>query len=91
MLRLVKKIRKSAGAEDFDFFSGINYFMAPDRQRSGVFSMSIIRTKEYKKKKLYRSGTQLMGIDKYVILAEYYNISVDYLCGLVDTPRKLHP
>ena len=53
--------------------------------------MSIIRTKEYKKKKLYRSGTQLMGIDKYVILAEYYNISVDYLCGLVDTPRKLHP
>ena len=86
-----KKLRKSAGAGDFDFFSGINHFMVPDRQRSGVFSVSIIRAKEYKKKKSYRSVTQLMGIDKYVILAEYYNISVDYLCGLVDTPRKLHP
>ena len=39
----------------------------------------------------WETGAQLMGIDKYVILAEYYNISVDYLCGLVDTPRKLHP
>ena len=27
---------------------------------------------------------------QYVILAEYYNISVDYLLGLIDTPRKLH-
>lgn len=24
-----------------DFFSGINHFMAPDRQRSGAFSMPI--------------------------------------------------
>lgn len=41
MIRLVEMLRKSAGAGDFDFFSGINHFMAPDRQRSGAFSMLI--------------------------------------------------
>ena len=41
MLRLVERLRKSAGAGDFDFFSGINHFMAPDRQRSGAFSIPI--------------------------------------------------
>lgn len=41
MLHSVEMLRKSAGAGDFDFSSGINHFMAPDRQRSGAFSMSI--------------------------------------------------
>ena len=34
-------------------------------------------------------GTQMMGVDKYITLAQFYNISVDYLLGLIDTPRKL--
>ena len=34
-------------------------------------------------------GAQMMGVDKYIKLAKYYNISVDYLLGLIDTPRKL--
>ena len=37
----------------------------------------------------WENGVQLMGIDKYMILAEYYNVSIDYLCGLVDTPKPL--
>ena len=37
----------------------------------------------------WENGVQLMGIDKYMILAEYYNVSIDYLCGLIDTPKKL--
>ncbi len=37
----------------------------------------------------WENGVQLMGIDKYMILAEYYNVSIDYLCGLVDIPKKL--
>ena len=38
----------------------------------------------------WETGVQMMRIDKYIILAYYYNISVDYLLGLIDTPRKLH-
>ncbi len=37
----------------------------------------------------WENGIQLMGIDKYIILAKHYNLSVDYLLGLIDTPRKL--
>ncbi len=38
----------------------------------------------------WETGVQMMGVDKYEILAKYYNISVDYLLGLIDTPRKLY-
>ena len=37
----------------------------------------------------WENGTQMMGVDKYVTLAKHYNISVDYLLGLIDEPRKL--
>lgn len=37
----------------------------------------------------WETGMQMMGVDKYIALAKYYNISVDYLLGLIDTPRKL--
>ena len=38
----------------------------------------------------YETGKQLMGIDKYIKLAEFYNISIDYLVGIIDTPKKLY-
>ena len=38
----------------------------------------------------YETGRQMMGIDKYVKLAKYYNVSLDYLAGLIDTPKKLY-
>ncbi|MBQ3040707.1 MAG: helix-turn-helix transcriptional regulator [Clostridia bacterium] len=38
----------------------------------------------------YETGKQLMGIDKYIKLAQYYNISIDYLVGITDTPKKLY-
>ena len=37
----------------------------------------------------WENGAQMMGVDKYIKLAKYYNVSVDYLLGLIDTPRKL--
>ncbi len=37
----------------------------------------------------WENGTQKMGVDKYIALAKFYNVSVDYLLGLIDTPRKL--
>lgn len=38
----------------------------------------------------YETGRQMMGIDKYIKLAKHYNVSLDYLTGLIDTPRKLY-
>ncbi len=37
----------------------------------------------------WENGVQMMGIDKYIILAKYYNISLDYLTGISDIPKKL--
>ena len=38
----------------------------------------------------YERGVNMMGIDKYIVLAKYYNVSLDFLAGLIDTPKKLH-
>ncbi|MBQ6932091.1 MAG: helix-turn-helix transcriptional regulator [Clostridia bacterium] len=37
----------------------------------------------------WETGVQMMGVDKYITLAKFYNISLDYLLGVIDTPRKL--
>ncbi len=37
----------------------------------------------------WETGAQMMGVDKYIQLAKHYNVSTDYLLGLIDTPRKL--
>lgn len=34
----------------------------------------------------WETGAQMMGVDKYVKLAQFYKVSVDYLLGLTDTP-----
>ena len=33
----------------------------------------------------YEQGKHMMGIDKYIKLAKYYNVSLDYLAGIKDT------
>ena len=37
----------------------------------------------------WETGVQMMGVDKYITLAKHYNVSADYLLGLIDAPRKL--
>ena len=37
----------------------------------------------------WETGKQMMGVDKYIKLALYYNVSLDYLLGLIDEPRKM--
>ena len=39
---------------------------------------------------LYESGKRELPMNKFIILARYYNVSLDYLAGLVDTPKKLY-
>ncbi|MBQ9098014.1 MAG: helix-turn-helix transcriptional regulator [Clostridia bacterium] len=37
----------------------------------------------------YENGKRAIPFDRMVALAKYYNISLDYLAGLIDTPRRL--
>lgn len=39
----------------------------------------------------YETGVRPMPMDRYVTLAKFYNVSLDYLCGLTATPKKLYP
>lgn len=38
---------------------------------------------------LYESGKRKLPIDKLIKLCKYYNLSADYLLGLIDDPRPL--
>lgn len=37
----------------------------------------------------WESGTWQMPIEHYKTLAKYYNTSLDYIAGLIDTPKDL--
>lgn len=37
----------------------------------------------------YERGAVQMSIDKYIVLAKYYNISLDYITGIIDEPKKI--
>ena len=37
---------------------------------------------------LYESGKRELPMHHFIILAKYYNISLDYLAGLTDIPTK---
>ena len=58
-----------------------------DKSQADIAEILGIQQTQYSR---YERGSQKMGIDKYIILARYYNISLDYLCGLVDKPYKLN-
>ena len=71
----------------------MNYYtrlrdLREDRDLSQEDVAEILKTTHQQVSK-WETGVQKMGVDKYIILAKYYNVSVDYLLGLIDTPRKL--
>ena len=39
----------------------------------------------------YECGKREIPLHHLITLARYYNVSLDYLAGLIDTPRKLEP
>ena len=39
---------------------------------------------------LYENGKNELPMHFFLVLAQFYNVSLDYLAGLTDTPRKLH-
>ena len=39
---------------------------------------------------MYESGKRELPMHHFITLAKYYNVSIDYLVGLIDTPKKLY-
>ena len=57
-----------------------------DKKQEDIAFVLQITRQQYQ---LYESGKREMPMHHFVTLAEYYNISLDYLAGVVDTPKKL--
>ena len=38
----------------------------------------------------WETGAQELPMHHFITLARYYNVSLDYLAGLIETPRKLY-
>ena len=59
---------------------------ADKKQEDIAFILNITR-QQYQ---LYESGKREMPMHHFITLAKYYNVSLDYLAGLADMPRKLY-
>ena len=57
-----------------------------DKKQEDIAKILDITRQQYQ---LYESGKREMPMHHFSVLARYYNVSLDYLAGLIDTPRKL--
>ena len=56
-----------------------------DKKQEDIAMLLGITRQQYQ---LYESGKREMPMHHFIVLAKYYNVSIDYLAGLTDTPRK---
>ena len=57
-----------------------------DKTQTEIAALLGTRQQQYAR---WESGAWQMPIEHYKTLARFYNVSIDYLAGLVDTPKKL--
>ena len=57
-----------------------------DKKQENIAETLNITRQQYQ---LYESGKREMPMHHFITLARYYNVSLDYLAGLIDTPHKL--
>ena len=60
-----------------------------DRDFSQAHIARVIRTTQQQYSKIEMGKADING-EKLMLLAEYYNLSVDYILGLTDKPIPLH-
>ena len=58
-----------------------------DLKQQDIAEALSISQSEYSK---YELGKHMMGIDKYIKLAKFYDVSLDYLTGIIDFPERLN-
>ena len=57
-----------------------------DKKQEDIALVLNITRQQYQ---LYESGKREMPMHHFVTLAKYYNVSLDYLAGVIDAPRKI--
>lgn len=58
-----------------------------DKKQESIAMILNITRQQYQ---LYESGKRELPMHHFITLARYYNVSLDYLAGLTDTPKKLY-
>ena len=57
-----------------------------DKKQEDIANILDITRQQYQ---LYESGKREMPMHHFVTLAKYYNVSLDFLAGLTDVPKKI--
>ncbi|MBQ8321291.1 MAG: helix-turn-helix transcriptional regulator [Clostridia bacterium] len=57
-----------------------------DKNQTKIAKILGIKYQQYGK---YERGERELPMHHFITLARYYNVSLDYLAGIIDTPRKL--
>ncbi len=58
-----------------------------DKKQEEIAAVLGITRQQYQ---LYESGKRELPMHCFVVLAKYYNVSLDYLAGLVEVPKALY-
>ena len=58
-----------------------------DKTQSDIAAILKTTQQQYYK---YETGIRELPMHHFITLSKFYNVSLDYLAGLVDTPRKLY-
>jgi len=58
-----------------------------DKKQEDIAKILDISRQQYQ---LYESGKRELPMHHFVVLAKYYNVSLDYLAGLINSPKKLY-
>ena len=58
-----------------------------DKKQEAIAEVLGISRQQYQ---LYESGKRELPMHHFVTLARYYNVSIDYLAGLIEIPKKLY-
>ncbi|MBE6673512.1 MAG: helix-turn-helix transcriptional regulator [Ruminococcaceae bacterium] len=58
-----------------------------DKSQTEIAELLGMKQQQYAR---YENGTYEIPLHHLITLAEFYNVSLDYLAGLIQTPKALH-
>lgn len=58
-----------------------------DKNQAQIAELLGMKQQQYAR---YENGTHEIPLHHLITLARYYNVSLDYLAGMIDTPRKIN-